>query len=204
MRQMMKRGYQPIDFSDAIKRRTVPGLRKIAPLGKHPSGITQAIDWTAAVAAAKRRSAGPAERPSNTFGRILKRLLQPRREGAVVQPSRLRFREHDEQRVDARFNGTLAQQLGAKSMDRIDMRFLERLERIFKPLPHRVVLASPRTVLLEPFTQSQLELACRFLCKRHRDDLGHRRATGRENAQDSIAHLGRFAGTSRGSDNQSV
>jgi len=36
-------------------------------------------------------------------------VLQPDREGAIVQTRRLRLGEHDEQRIDLRFDGTFAQ-----------------------------------------------------------------------------------------------
>ena len=53
-----------------------------------------------------------------------------RAERLVEQPLRLRLGQHREQRIDARLDRTLAQQLGAEAVNGADVRFLERLQRL--------------------------------------------------------------------------
>jgi hypothetical protein len=46
----------------------------------------------------------------------------------------LRLGEDRKQRIDARFDRPLAQQLGAEAVDRVDVGFLERFERVLETL----------------------------------------------------------------------
>ena len=45
----------------------------------------------------------------------------------------LRLGQDGKQRIDARFDGTFANQLGAEAVNRVDVRFLEPLERLVEP-----------------------------------------------------------------------
>ena len=143
--ELMQRRDEPIDLRAAVERRPIPGVREVARLGQRPAGAAQAIDRPAAVAAAaERRRARPAQRAAQSFGRVLQRLLQPRAERAAVDAVRLRLGEDGEQRIDARFDRPLAQQLGAEAVDGVDVRFLERLERLFEPVADRGSVAFAR------------------------------------------------------------
>jgi hypothetical protein len=134
---------------------------------------------------------------------MLVRLLQPRAEGARVETIRLNVGEHGEQRIDARFDRTLAQQLGAEAVNRVHVRLFERFERLLEP-PADVVVRRSGALVLERFAQPQLQLARRFLRERDGDDLDHRRAPRREDAQDPVHELRRLAGASRRLDDQRV
>ena len=135
--------------------------------------------------------------------RILQRLLQPRAERAIVETIRLRLGQHGEQRIDARLDRPLAQQLRAEAVNRVDVRFLERLEGFFQQ-PAYLVIRRHGALLLQPFPEPQLQLAGGLLGERHGDDLLHRRAPGREHAQDAIDELRRLAGAGRSLDDERV
>ena len=89
-------------------------------------------------------------------------------------------------------------------MNRIDVGFLERFERVLESLTNDFVLPRPGPVLLESFAQSQLELARRFLGEGDRDNLGHGRAPRFEHAQNPVHELGRFTCAGRRFDHERV
>ena len=123
--------------------------------------------------------------------------MEPCPESAGIQPIGLRLGQHPEQRVHARFHGPLAEQVGAKSVDGIDVRLLERLERMFEALSDLLVgrraTGDRRTLVFERLAQAQLELAGSLFRERHGDDPGHRRAARREDPQDAVDQFGRLA-----------
>ena len=142
--EAMERVHEAIDFRRAIERRPPPRPRIIAPLGQRAAGAAQPIDGTVGGRAREPgKAARSPQRPPQALGRILQRLLQPRVEGARVQPIRLRLGHDGEERVDARLDGPLPQEIRAEAVDRVDVRFLELRERLLQPLPLFVV-SSPR------------------------------------------------------------
>src|SRR6266849_8488577 len=114
---MMERRDVTVDLTGVIEGRPLPRMRKIAPLGEHAAGAAQAVDRAAATVAAEDRRARPPERALQALGRIAQRLLEPRAERPRVQTVGLRLGQDGEQRIDARLDGTLAQQLGAESVN---------------------------------------------------------------------------------------
>ena len=115
----------PPDLGLAVERRARPRLRKVAPLGEEAAGGAQAVDRAAALGGdAEGGHARAPQRPPQPLGRLRERLLQPRAEGARVETIRLNVGEHGEQRIDARFDRTLAQQLGAETVNRVHVRLL--------------------------------------------------------------------------------
>src|SRR5262249_1088619 len=108
----------------AIEGRARPRLRETAPPGGLAAGVAPPIERTFAEAggsAAEGGRARTAQRPSQPVRRILERLLQPGAERARVEPIRLGLGQHREQRIHGRFHGTLAQKLGAETVDRVDV-----------------------------------------------------------------------------------
>ena len=83
-----------------------------------------------------------------------------------------RFGQHREQRIDARLDRPLAQQVGAEAVDGADVRFLERLQRLVQACRAARRSGAPaRALAFERFAQPQLQLAGRLLGERDRDDL---------------------------------
>ncbi len=73
------------------------------------------------------------------------------------------------------------------------MRLFEILQRFVQSLlDHRVGVGG--ALLLEGFAQTQFQFAGGFFRKRDRNDLPHRRASGRERPQDPVDELGCLAG----------
>ena len=184
------------------------GRREVAPLGQRRGrrGEADRSDRRrppppndgALVRRSARRSA---------FGRILQRLLEPGAEGARVQPVGLRLGQHGEERIDARLDRPLAEQFRAEAVDGVDVRLLERLERVLETRRRARRSAcgrDRRALLLERLAQAQLQLAGGLFGERHGDDLVHRRAAGREHAEDAVDELGRLAGAGRGFDDERV
>ena len=108
-----------LDPRVAFEGRPCPGRWKIPPVGKLPGGSTQAIDRTILpwLRAGERKRIRSAESPAHAFGRIRQLRLEPCAKRLLEETGGLRVRQHAEQRIDARFDGALAQQLRAESMD---------------------------------------------------------------------------------------
>ena len=113
-----------LDLSLAVERISRPRAGEVAPLGELPRRVAQPIDR--AVVAAEGRTP---QRPAHALGRIRQLLLEPSAERIVEQPRRRRLGEHFEQRIDARLDRPLAQQIGAEAVDGADVRLLESRER---------------------------------------------------------------------------
>ena len=115
----------------------------------------------------------------------------------------MRLREDGKKRIDARLYGALAQELGTKAVDRVDVRFLELLERQIEPAANGRI-GRVRAFLFECFTQAQLQLAGGLLGEGDGHDLLHRRAPGCEDLQDPFDQLRRLAGAGRGLDDEGI
>ncbi len=120
-----------IDPRRTIERRPQPRPREVAHFGKRATGISQPIDRAVSgePRCLPRTSRGEpgaaAKRAADALGRVLQRLLHPAAKCARIQPVGLHVGEHREQRIDARLDRPLAEEFGAKSVDRVDVRFFE-------------------------------------------------------------------------------
>ena len=193
---------QPGDRRRPIERLARPGRLKIPPLGECVSSAPQPLDRPVLVDLARpRRPSAAAQRPPDTLGRVFEMALEPGVEGLAEQPLGLAFVEHPEQGIDACLHRSLAQQVGAKAVNRADVRFFEMLHGRLEPGGDRGIrrLAPP---LLEPVAQAQLELPGRLLREGHRRDLCHRRTAVLEDAQDAVHQLGGLARAGRGLDDE--
>src|SRR6185436_11124193 len=97
----MEAGDQPLDGGDTIEGRTPPRRVEAAPLGQLAAGFPNPVDRSVGVAAAECWSARPPKRATQSLGWILECVLQPRAEGPLVQPIRLRLGQHRKERIDA-------------------------------------------------------------------------------------------------------
>ena len=197
---LVELGQRLLDLSLALERRPRPGGGEVAPLRELPGRLAQAIDG-AVLAAEGRYDASARRTPSRRVGQL---LLQPAVERLVEEPRRRRFGEHREQRIDARLDRPLAQQLGAEAVDGADVRFLESLERSSSRVRRVGIGAGIRARPLEPLAQPQLQLAGRLLGERDRDDLADVRAPLGQDREDPVDELGRLAGAGRRFDDQRV
>src|SRR6266542_4236098 len=137
LRECMERFHDPPNLADAIERTTGPGSRKVAPLGQLPRGAAEAIDGAILprLGGRERHEIRSPERAPHAFGRIRELRLQPSPKRLVEETFLLCFGQHREQRIDAGFHGTLAQQLGAEAVNRADVRFFELPERGIETFP---------------------------------------------------------------------
>src|SRR5437867_873653 len=136
----MERVDQPIDLGRPVEGGPAPGAGKVSPFGKSAACVSQPIDWAVRVAAAgKRGRARATERAPETLWRILQRFLEPGVKRPPIQAVGLRLGQDSEERIDVPFDGALPQQIRAEPVDRIDVRFLESLERELESCPNLVV-----------------------------------------------------------------
>ena len=88
----------------------------VAPLQERPPGVPQALHRSVLIhVAAEVPFRGAAQRPPHAVSRRQQLAVQPRPEHLVVDALGLRFGQHDEERVDSRFDGPLAQQVRTKA-----------------------------------------------------------------------------------------
>ncbi len=142
----------------------------------------------------ERGRARASQRPPHSFGRIGELLLQPCAKRFLEEPLGLVLGENAEQRIDAGFHGTLAQELGAEAVNRADVRLLELSKGVVQPLS-RFGLLGRGALALERLAKAQLQLARGLFGERDRHDVLHLGASGGQNAQDPVDELGRLART---------
>jgi hypothetical protein len=188
---------EPIDVPFAIEHAARPGGREIPPLREIPCGTPEPFD-RAILPRTRGTAEGHGVRPPKGAAEGLRRrgelLLQPSAKRLLEQTLRLRLRQHREQRIDTRFHRPFAEQLGAESVNRADVRLFQACQRAIEQLPC-VVVGRPATLALERFPQAQLQLAGRLFSERHRDDLRDARPAGPEYPQDPLHQLRGLAGT---------
>ena len=161
-----------VDLLFAVERVSRPLAGEVAPLRELPRRVAQPLDRPVVAA-----EGGAPQRPAHALGRIRQLLLEPSAERIVEQPRRRRLGEHFEQRIDARLDRPLAQQVGAEAVNGADVRFFQRLSA-----PHRAGDAvrrrscDRRAFAIEPLAQSQLQFAGGLLRERDGDDLVDRRS----------------------------
>src|SRR5688572_21809433 len=116
------------DRAFAVERFAGPGAAEVTPFGQGKPGATEAFYRPILVGVARaERATAAAQRATNAFWRVRKLRLQPAVERLVEHAFCLAFRQNAKQRIDARFNGSFTQQVGAKSVNRADVRFLQLL-----------------------------------------------------------------------------
>src|SRR5215467_4196346 len=186
-----------------IEWRPSPRRRELAPLGERPSGLAEPIDRSIAVAAAKRWRTGSSQGAAESFRWPGEGLLQPGLKGARVQMIGLWLRQDGEERVDAGLDRALADELGAKAVNRVDVRFFEALERVVETFLCRRI-AGLSTPDFERLPQAQLQLARGLFSERDGHYLLDAVRTGFEHAQNPVHQLGRLAGAGRGFDHERV
>jgi len=133
------------------ERRARPRADEIADAGQRPAGAAKAVDRARVARGAEGRAARSPQRSSNTLCRSRQHVLQPGTERSRVHPRRLGLGEHRKQRVDAGLDRTLAQQLGAETMNGVDMRLLERAQRLFETVTRRDI-TRPASLDFDRFT----------------------------------------------------
>src|SRR5690349_18895719 len=80
----------------------------------------------------------------------------------IIDPCGLRFSEDGKQGIDTRFNRPFAEKVGAKTVNRADLRFFEPTEGVIEP---GAVVGSARgsaSGLFEGFAQTELQLSRAF------------------------------------------
>ena len=118
----------------------------------------------------------------------LELLLEPALEGAVEEAVRDLARRDREHRVDPGLHRSLAQQVGAESVNRPDARLLELAERAVQ----RLARARAARLLDRP-PEAELQLTGRRVRERDRDHLVEPRATGGEQRDHPGHELRRLA-----------
>ncbi len=188
---------QRIDLRIAIERLMAPRRVEVAPLQKLPRRGADDRPRTFAV-----ETLTPAQETAQALARRSERLLEPSIEGAFEQ-----FAGHVvgcdlEHRIDARIDRPLAQEIGAKRMDRADTRLLELAERTGEPLAFAGGARGVAARALDLGAQPQLELAGGLLGERHRHDSAKLGAPARQRRDDPVDQCGGFAGAGRGLDDE--
>ena len=114
----------------AIERIAAPHAVEVAPFGQLAPRPANPIDWPFIVVAAIARPDAAPQGAAHPLGWMLQPIAQPDAERLVEDPFGARLGEHLEQRVDARLDGALAQQVGAEAVNRADVGFLETLDGV--------------------------------------------------------------------------
>ena len=149
------------------------------------------------------RSSGAARAARRPADSCSASCSQPRN-AAVVQAAGLRLGEHREQRIDARLDRALAQQLGAEPVNGVDVRFFERLERVLEARrARRRRWRSARSCSSRSRSRSFSSPAA-FSVKVTATISIHRRPSRGQHPEDAVHQLGRLAGAGRRLDHQRV
>ena len=99
-----------------------------------PPAAAGQSDLVAIRLSAETAEARTAQRALDAFGWIGELLFQPPVKGFIVHTRRLCLGQHCEQRIDARFDRPLAEEIGAKTVNGADLRLFEPAERAVEPV----------------------------------------------------------------------
>jgi hypothetical protein len=111
-----------------------PRAPEVTPLGEVERRAAQPLHWPVFVDVPRAgASTRAAQRAADAFGGALQDRLEPDAECLIEQPLGLTLSEHSEQRIDTSLDRTLAQQIGAETVNGTDARFLEVLHRLVQP-----------------------------------------------------------------------
>ena len=155
---------QGIDLAVALERLVMPGRVEVAPFEQFLRGGPQQRPRAVAVG-----HVGAAQDASHAFAGICQRLLEPAIEGGIEDRAGGVFGSDLEHRIDCGLDRTLAQQVGAKRMNRADARLFELAQRVVQPLARSgigIVMARA----LDFSAQPQLQFARRLLGEGHGHD----------------------------------
>ena len=180
-----------------------PRRVEIAPLGQLAAGAPQPLDRALGAVAAVARPDAPAERTADAFGWMFELFAEPAIERLLEQRVGLRLGQDHEERIDAGFDRTLAEQISAETVDRADVRFFEPLDRVGKIRPHAFVFR-PMAPLLQLLTQTQLQLARRLFGEGDGDDLIDPCAAAGEHLEHALDQLGRLPRSGRRFDDDRI
>ena len=199
VRELVQIHERGLDLALAIEVRPGPRSCEVAPLREIPGCPAQPIDRTIV-----STEGGPPQGAAHAFRRIGELLLQPAAERIVEQAGRGGLGQHFEEGIDAGFDRTFSQQIGAEPVDGADVRLLETGQREIEPRARLRERGRGAAGAIEPGAQPQLQLAGGLLGERHRDDLSDRGSSFGEDRDDSPDQLGRFPGPGRGLHDQGV
>src|SRR5258707_470645 len=121
---------QPLDRALTIELLAPPQRRKIPPLDQLPAGEAQLLHGGTALPGFP--PCQPRQRAPQPWRRFAQLALEPLVEGAIEKPRGLLLGEFLEGRIDARFDWTRAQNLGAEAMDGADGGFFERFQSVLE------------------------------------------------------------------------
>ena len=150
-------------------------MREIAMVAKRVHRTAQLI--------ARRLAAATAEKPAHPFRRVRKNTLEPGIIGLISQRAGLVFSGDREERVDARLDRPLAQEIAAEGVDGSHPREFEFLERLVQAVFLDVAGrgASPFDLGAQP----QLHFASGLFREGHRDDASQRRRSTSDQTDDA-------------------
>ncbi len=190
-------GDDRVDLTVARERRRLPRRIEIAPVEKLQRRPARDRPWTAARGqiAAPQQSAHP-------LARIFEHLFEPSIECGIEHLARNFFGRDFKPWIDLRLHRTLAQQVGAKRMDRADSRFFELPERLVQARAHLAGESGSVARPLDFSAQPELQLTRGFFRERHRDDPSELAAPRLDHRHDSIHQRRRLPGPGRRLDHQ--
>jgi hypothetical protein len=108
---------QPGDGRGAIECRPRPRACEVAPLDQLEAARRSRSIGPSSSTRRPERAARAPQRAADAFRRILELLLKPRVERFLEQTLRLSLGQHAKQRIDARLDRPLAQQIGTESRE---------------------------------------------------------------------------------------
>ena len=184
--------------------RVVHARAEVAPLAPASKpAAAQPLDRTVFVrVTGTAAAAGAPQRAAHAFRRVSSMRLEPGGECLVEQPLGLPLGQHAEQRIDARFDRPLAQQVGAEAVNRADVRFLEILHGARRAARRRrrsAAFAAPSRAAARSRSFSSPAAFSVNVTATISRDVG---APVGEHAHDPFDQLRRLAGARRGLDDQ--
>src|SRR5436190_4464805 len=189
------------DSGGAVERLARPRGAEVAPLRQVERGAAKPVDGAIFIRLTRpHRAAGAPQRSADAFRRIFEVRLEPAIECLSEQPLGLPFRQHAEERVDARFDGPLAQEIRAKAVNCAHVRFLELLHRALEALDHNRIIRGV-TFMLEALAKPELQFTRGLFRERDRDNFPDVRATFTKDGQDAVDQFRRLASARGGFDN---
>ena len=188
--------HQPIDLPVAVERVAPPGGVEVALLHEGEAGLAQHVLGARSLAVARLAT----QHAPHALGRGGEHRLEPPLERLVEDPPLLVLVGGLEERVDARLDGPLPQDLGAEAVDRPDVRLLELGEREVEA--GALLLRGAAAGALDLGAKPELHLAGGLLGEGHRDEAGERRLALLEERHHAVHELGRLPRAGRGLDDE--
>ena len=178
-----------VELAFAIERLAAPRVIEVALLDELQARASQQIAGASRLAIAVALS----QHAAHGFAWISELALEEALEGLVEETLLRGFVGGHEERIDARFDGALAEKLGAERVDRPDVRGLELADRLIEPRAHFVARVLARA--FDFGAKSELHLARGFFRERDGHRRGERGFAAREEAEDARDELRRLSGS---------